>query len=70
MSRADRERLAGYMQAVMTASAAEEEDICETEGHDFVAEDVADGVVGGGADHVTVIYCSRCDAEGDPEDLE
>lgn len=47
-----------------------EEDPCEEEGHDYQAEDVADGVVGGGAAHVWRIYCSRCGEEGTPEDLE
>lgn len=45
--------------------------ICETlDGHDFKAEDIADGVVGGGAAHVMAIYCERCDLPGGPEDIE
>lgn len=44
--------------------------VCETIGdHDWKAEDIADGVVGGGAAHVWCVYCTRCDAEGDEEDL-
>ena len=44
--------------------------VCETLGHDFEGEDVADGVVGGGAAHVYFVYCNRCDAAGGPEDIE
>ena len=44
--------------------------ICESLGHDFVGEDVADGVVGGGAAHVYFVYCTRCDAAGDEDDLD
>ena len=42
---------------------------CDMNGHDWQTEDIADGVVGGGLAHVWRTYCSRCDAEGDPEDL-
>jgi len=44
--------------------------VCEVVGHDFQGEDIADGVVGGGAAHVYAIYCSRCDLPGGPEDIE
>lgn len=44
-------------------------DPCEEEGHDYQPEDIADGVVGGGAAHVWRIYCTRCGAEGEPEDI-
>jgi len=43
--------------------------LCEEEGHAFAPEDIADGVVGGGAAHVWRIYCARCGAEGEPDDL-
>lgn len=46
----------------------DDDDPC-ADGHDWQAEDIADGVVGGGAAHVFRVYCSRCDAEGEPEDL-
>lgn len=45
-------------------------DVCEEEGHDWAWDDIADGVVRGGLDHVYVVYCRRCGAEGTPEDLE
>jgi hypothetical protein len=43
--------------------------VCEVLGHDFQVEDIADGVVGGGAAHVHRIYCDRCNTEGIEEDL-
>jgi hypothetical protein len=110
MSGADRQRLAGYMSAVLTASGRTDEQeehargdhenglailscsdchdagyhedwddqtpipcplcLCEDEGHAFAVEDIADGVVGGGAAHVYRIYCTRCGEEGEPEDLD
>lgn len=43
---------------------------CEEVGHTYEAEDIADGVVGGGASHLWKVFCSRCGVEGEPDDLD
>ena len=43
------------------------EDPC-ADGHEPHVEDIADGVVGGGAAHVYRTYCTNCDEELEPEE--
>lgn len=46
------------------------DEVHAVEGHRWVTEDIADGVVGGGRAHVYVTYCSVCNEEREDEDQD
>lgn len=68
MSAVNRARLTSYMSSVLKASDEESGD--RDHDHEPETEDIADGVVGGGAAHVFRTYCRLCNAELETEEPE